>query len=520
MGLIYVNPEGPDGEPNILESAKQIRESFYRMGMNDVETVALIAGGHTFGKAHGKANPQKYLGPEPEASPIEQQGLGWKSSYKSGKGPDTITSGLEGAWTPTPIQWDNSFLRILFKYDWNLERSPAGAWQWVAVNPDPEDMVPDPFDPSKKHKPIMLTTDLTLRYDPVYAKIAKEFLADHKKLEKEFAHAWFKLTHRDLGPKNRYLGSQIPKQDLIWQDPLPERDFELIDQDDIENLKKQILDSGLSISQLVYTAWSAASTFRASDKKGGVNGARIRLKPQIDWEVNQSPNVSQVLQVLDQIKQNFNASATGNKQVSLADLIVLAGNAAIEKAAQMAGFKLSVPFNPGRVDASQEQTDVDAFKYLEPVADGFRNYIKQGCDFLPEQALIDKAKLLTLTVPEMTVLLGGLRVLGANYNNSQHGVFTEKPGQLTNDFFVNLLDMNIEWQPQDDKRQIFTGFDRQTKTQKFTATRVDLIFGANSQLRAQAEFYAQDDNKEKFVQDFVKAWAKVMDLDRFDVKWW
>ncbi len=520
MGLIYVNPEGPDGEPNILESAKQIRESFYRMGMNDVETVALIAGGHTFGKAHGKANPQKYLGPEPEAAPIEQQGLGWKSSYKSGKGPDTITSGLEGAWTPTPIQWDNSFLRILFKYDWNLERSPAGAWQWVAVNPDPEDMVPDPFDPSKKHKPIMLTTDLTLRYDPVYAKIAKEFLADHKKLEKEFAHAWFKLTHRDLGPKNRYLGSQIPKQDLIWQDPLPERDFELIDQDDIENLKKQILDSGLSISQLVYTAWSAASTFRASDKKGGVNGARIRLKPQIDWEVNQSPNVSQVLQVLDQIKQNFNASATGNKQVSLADLIVLAGNAAIEKAAQMAGFKISVPFTPGRVDASQEQTDVDAFKYLEPVADGFRNYIKQGCDFLPEQALIDKAKLLTLTVPEMTVLLGGLRVLGANYNNSQHGVFTEKPGQLTNDFFVNLLDMNIEWQPQDDKRQIFTGFDRQTKTQKFTATRVDLIFGANSQLRAQAEFYAQDDNKEKFVQDFVKAWAKVMDLDRFDVKWW
>ncbi len=520
MGLIYVNPEGPDGEPNILESAKQIRESFYRMGMNDVETVALIAGGHTFGKAHGKANPQKYLGPEPEAAPIEQQGLGWKSSYKSGKGPDTITSGLEGAWTPTPIQWDNSFLRILFKYDWNLERSPAGAWQWVAVNPDPEDMVPDPFDPSKKHKPIMLTTDLTLRYDPIYAKISKEFLADHKKLEKEFAHAWFKLTHRDLGPKNRYLGQQVPKQDLIWQDPLPKRDFELIDQDDIQKLKQQILNSGLSINQLVYTAWSAASTFRASDKKGGVNGARIRLKPQIDWEVNQSPNVSQVLQVLEQIKQNFNASATGNKQVSLADLIVLAGNAAIEKAAQMAGYKISVPFTPGRVDASQEQTDVDAFKYLEPVADGFRNYIKQGCDFLPEQALIDKAKLLTLTVPEMTVLLGGLRVLGANYNNSQYGVLTEKPGQLTNDFFVNLLDMNIEWQPQDDKRQIFTGLDRETKKQKFTATRVDLIFGANSQLRAQAEFYAQDDNKEKFVKDFVKAWAKVMDLDRFDVKWW
>ena len=520
MGLIYVNPEGPNGEPNILESAKQIRESFYRMGMNDIETVALIAGGHTFGKAHGKANPQKYLGPEPEAAPLEQQGLGWESSYKSGKGPDTITSGLEGAWTPTPIQWDNSFLRLLFKYDWNLERSPAGAWQWVAVNPEPQDMVPDPFDPSLKHKPIMLTTDLTLRYDPKYAEIAKEFLADHKKLEKEFAHAWFKLTHRDLGPKIRYLGNQFPKQDFIWQDPLPKRDYELIDQDDIDRLKKQILDSGLAINQLIYTAWSAASTFRASDKRGGVNGARIRLKPQIDWEVNKKPDVAQVLQILQQIKDKFNSTASGNKRVSMADLIVLAGNAAVEKAAESAGFQITVPFTPGRVDASQEQTDIDSFKFLEPTADGFRNYIKEGCDFLPEQALIDKAKLLTLTLPEMTVLIGGMRVLGANYDNTRYGVFTQKSGHLTNDFFVNLLDMNIEWKPQDEQKQTFVGIDRKTKTQKYIATRVDLVFGANSQLRAQAEFYAQDDNKEKFINDFVKAWTKVMELDRFDIRWW
>ena len=520
MGLIYVNPEGPGGEPNVLESAKHIRESFKRMGMNDEETVALIAGGHTFGKTHGAADPQKYLGPEPEAAPLEEQGLGWKNSYRSGKGPDTITSGLEGAWTPTPTKWDNSFLEILFKYEWNLEKSPAGAWQWVAVNPDPEDMVPDAHDPEKRYKPIMLTTDLALRMDPDYAKISRRFLEHPEELEDAFARAWFKLTHRDMGPKSRYLGPEVPEEELIWQDPIPQVDHELIDEQDAANLKKQILDSGLSITELVYTAWSAASTFRATDKRGGVNGARIRLVPQKDWEVNQPEQLAKVLGVLEKIQAEFNNAQTNGKRVSLADLIVLGGNAAIEEAARRAGFSVQVPFVPGRTDASQEQTDVESFNYLKPAADGFRNYLMPGCEFPAEQALIDKAQLLTLTVPEMTVLVGGMRALGANYGGVPHGIFTDRPGALTNDFFVNLLDMEIEWKPASADAQLFEGFDRKTGKRKWTATRVDLVFGANSQLRAQAEFYAQDDNQEKFVRDFVAAWNKVMNLDRFDVTWW
>jgi len=520
MGLIYVNPEGPGGEPNVLESAKHIRESFKRMGMNDEETVALIAGGHTFGKTHGVADPQKYLGPEPEAAPLEEQGLGWKNTYRSGKGPDTITSGLEGAWTPTPTKWDNTFLEILFKYEWNLEKSPAGAWQWVAVNPDPEDMVPDAHDPEKRYKPIMLTTDLALRMDPDYAKISRRFLEHPEELEDAFARAWFKLTHRDMGPKSRYLGPEVPEEDLIWQDPLPPVDHELIDEQDAANLKKRILDSGLSVTELVYTAWSAASTFRATDKRGGVNGARIRLAPQKDWEVNQPEQLAKVLGVLEKIQAEFNQAQTNGKRVSLADLIVLGGDAAIEEAARRAGFSVQVPFTPGRSDATQEQTDVESFDYLKPAADGFRNYLMPGCEFPAEQALIDKAQLLTLTVPEMTVLVGGMRALGANYGGAPHGVFTDRPGALTHDFFVNLLDMSTEWKPTSEDAQLFEGFDRKTGERKWTATRVDLVFGSNSQLRAQAEFYAQDDNQEKFVRDFVAAWNKVMNLDRFDIAWW
>ncbi len=520
MGLIYVNPEGPNGEPNVLAAARDIRESFKRMGMNDEETVALIAGGHTFGKTHGAADPQKYLGPEPEAAPLEEQGLGWKNSYGTGKGPHTITSGLEGAWTPTPTKWDNTFLEILFKYEWNLEKSPAGAWQWVAVNPDPEDMVPDAHDPNTLHRPIMLTTDLALKMDPEYARIARRFLEHPEELEEAFARAWFKLTHRDMGPKSRYLGPEVPEEDLIWQDPVPPVDHELIDEQDAARLKNQILNSGLSIAELVYTAWSAASTFRASDKRGGANGARIRLAPQKDWEVNQPDQLSRVLAVLEKIQAEFNRAQAGNKRVSLADLIVLGGNAAVEEAARRAGFNIEVPFAPGRTDASQAQTDVESFSYLEPVADGFRNYVKAGCEFPPEQALVDKAQLLTLTVPEMTVLVGGMRVLGANYGGTFHGVFTDRPGTLTNDFFVNLLDMSTEWRSLSEDRQVFEGIDRQTGERKWTATRVDLVFGANSQLRAQAEFYAQDDNREKFVRDFAAAWTKVMNLDRFDLFWW
>ena len=520
MGLIYVNPEGPGGEPNVLESAKYIRESFKRMAMNDEETVALIVGGHTFGKTHGAADPNQYLGPEPEAAPLEEQGLGWKNSYGSGKGPDTITSGLEGAWTPTPTQWDNSFLELLFKYDWNLEKSPGGAWQWVAVNPDPEDMVPDAHDPSKKHKPIMLTTDLAMRMDPIYGPIARRFLEHPEELEDAFARAWFKLVHRDMGPKSRYLGPEVPEEELIWQDPVPPVDHALVDDEDVAQLKQQILASGLTIPELVYTAWSSAATFRGSDKRGGANGARIRLAPQKDWEVNQPQQLARVLGVLQDIQAQFNGAQSGDKRISLADLIVLGGVAAVEEAARKAGFPVEVPFAPGRTDASQEQTDVESFSYLEPVADGFRNYLRTGCDLPAEQLLIDRAQLLTLSVPEMTVLVGGMRVLGANFGGSSHGVFTETPGALSNDFFVNLVDMGTEWKPSGDDAQLFEGIDRKTGERRWTATRVDLVFGANSQLRAQAEFYAQDDNKEKFVRDFVAAWNKVMNLDRFDLTWW
>ena len=519
MGLIYVNPEGPNGEPNVLAAARDIRITFTRMGMTDEETVALIAGGHTFGKTHGAADGSKYLGPEPEAASIEEQGLGWKNSFGTGKGPDTITSGLEGAWTPTPTQWDNSYLEILFKYDWTLEKSPAGAWQWVPTDPETENMVPDAHDPNKRHKPIMLTTDLALRMDPIYGPIARRFKDNPDEFAEAFARAWFKLTHRDLGPRSRYLGPEVPEEELIWQDPLPPVDHQLIDEQDIAALKAKILDSGLSVSELVYTAWSAAATFRGSDKRGGANGARIRLEPQKNWEVNQPERLQKVLSQLEAIQKEFNQSATDGKKVSLADLIVLGGCAAVEKAAKDAGFDVQVPFTPGRTDASQEQTDVESFSVLEPVADGFRNYAKAGCEEYTEKMLIDRAQLLTLTPPEMTVLVGGMRVLGANFGDSKHGVFTEQPGKLTNDFFVNLLDMDIEWRAASDKKDVFQGFDRKTGQLKWTGTRVDLVFGSNSQLRALAEFYAQDDNREKFVQDFVAAWNKVMNLDRFDIAW-
>ncbi|MCF6290229.1 MAG: catalase/peroxidase HPI [Desulfobacterales bacterium] len=520
MGLIYVNPEGPGGEPNVLKAAEHIRESFRRMAMNDEETVALIVGGHTFGKCHGAADGGKYLGPEPEGAPLEEQGLGWKNKYGSGKGPDTITSGLEGAWTPTPTKWDNSFLQLLFKYDWNLEKSPGGAWQWVAVNPCPEDMAPDAHDPNKKHKPIMLTTDLALRMDPGYEPIARRFLEHPEELADAFARVWFKLTHRDLGPKSRYLGPDVPAEDLIWQDPVPPVRHDLIDGADIARLKEQILASGLTISKLVYTAWSSAATFRGTDNRGGANGARIRLAPQKDWEVNQPEQLADILGVLEGIQDEFNRAQSGDKRVSLADLIVLGGAAAIEAAARQAGFDIEVPFLPGRTDASQEQTDVESFKYLEPIADGFRNYLKSGCEELSaEHLLIDRAHLLTLTVPEMTVLVGGMRVLDANFGGAPHGVFTERPGILSNDFFVNLLDMAVEWRRSPDQPHVYEGFDRVSGERKWTATRVDLVLGSNSQLRAQAEFYAQDDNREKFVPDFVAAWNKVMNLDRFDLAW-
>ena len=518
MGLIYVNPEGPNGEPNVLAAAKDIRQAFGRMGMTDEETVALIAGGHTFGKAHGAADPSKYVGPEPEAAPVEEQGLGWKNSYGTGKGPDTITSGLEGAWTPTPTRWDNTFLETLFKYDWNLEKSPAGAWQWVATDPEAANLVPDAHDPSKRHAPIMFTTDLALRMDPVFGPIARRFKDNPEELADAFARAWFKLTHRDMGPKSRYLGPEVPEEDLLWQDPLPPLDHELIDDEDTAELKGRILASGLSISELVYTAWSSASTFRGSDKRGGANGARIRLLPQKDWEINRPAQLVRVLQILKGIKNDFNGSEKGGKRVSLADLIVLGGCAAIEQAAKNAGYDIGVPFTPGRVDATQEQTDVKSFAVLEPLADGFRNYVRSGCNIPSEYMLVDKAQLLRLTAPEMTVLVGGMRMLGANYGGTKHGVFTERAGVLCNDFFVNLLDMSIHWQPVSEN--LFEGRDRGTGQLKWTATRVDLIFGSNSQLRAQAEFYAQDDNQEKFVHDFVAAWNKVMNLDRFDVAWW
>nr|BAA37056.1 catalase [Geobacillus stearothermophilus] len=507
MGLTYVNPEGPDGKPDPKAAARDIRETFRRMGMNDEETVALIAGGHTFGKAHG-AGPATHVGPEPEAAPIEAQGLGWISSYGKGKGSDTITSGIEGAWTPTPTQWDTSYFDMLFGYDWWLTKSPAGAWQWMAVDPDEKDLAPDAEDPSKKVPTMMMTTDLALRFDPEYEKIARRFHQNPEEFAEAFARAWFKLTHRDMGPKTRYLGPEVPKEDFIWQDPIPEVDYELTEAE-IEEIKAKILNSGLTVSELVKTAWASASTFRNSDKRGGANGARIRLAPQKDWEVNEPERLAKVLSVYEDIQREL------PKKVSIADLIVLGGSAAVEKAARDAGFDVKVPFFPGRGDATQEQTDVESFAVLEPFADGFRNYQKQEYSVPPEELLVDKAQLLGLTAPEMTVLVGGLRVLGANYRDLPHGVFTDRIGVLTNDFFVNLLDMNYEWVPTDSG--IYEIRDRKTGEVRWTATRVDLIFGSNSILRSYAEFYAQDDNQEKFVRDFINAWVKVMNADRFDL---
>lgn len=507
MGLIYVNPEGPDGKPDPKAAARDIRETFRRMGMNDEETVALIAGGHTFGKAHG-AGPASHVGPEPEAAPIEAQGLGWISSYGKGKGRDTITSGIEGAWTPTPTKWDMSYFDMLFGYDWWLTKSPSGAWQWMAVDPKEEHLAPDVEDPSKKVPTMMMTTDLALRFDPEFEKIARRFHENPDEFADAFARAWFKLTHRDMGPKTRYLGPEVPEEDFIWQDPIPTVDYELTDAE-IEEIKAKILNSGLTVSELVKTAWASASTFRNSDKRGGANGARIRLAPQKDWEVNEPERLAKVLSVYEDIQREL------PKKVSIADLIVLGGSAAVEKAARDAGFDVKVPFIPGRGDATQEQTDVQSFSVLEPFADGFRNYQKKEYSVGPEELLIDKAQLLGLTAPEMTVLIGGLRVLGANYRDLPHGVFTDRVGVLTNDFFVNLVDMNYEWVPTDSG--IYEIRDRKTGEVRWTATRVDLIFGANSILRSYAEFYAQDDNREKFVRDFINAWVKVMNADRFDI---
>ena len=516
MGLIYVNPEGPNGVPDAVASARDVRETFARMAMNDEETVALIAGGHTFGKCHG-AGPATHVGPEPEAAPIEQQGLGWKSSFGTGKGGDAISSGIEGAWTPKPTQWDNGYFDMLFNYDWNLVKSPAGAWQWVPVDPDEEHLAPAAHDPSKRVTTIMTTADLSLRMDPAFAKIARRFQANPDEFADAFARAWFKLTHRDMGPRSRYLGPEVPAEDLIWQDPVPAVDHELIDDQDIAALKARILASGLSIPQLVSTAWASASTFRGSDNRGGANGARLRLAPQKDWEVNQPTQLQTVLQTLEVIQADFNAAQSGGKRVSLADLIVLGGCAAVEQAARNAGHEVTVPFAPGRTDASQDQTDVESFAVLEPRADGFRNYLKAKYSVGAEHLLVDKAQLLTLTAPEMTVLIGGMRVLNANSGQSQHGVFTHRPETLTNDFFVNLLDMGTVWSATTEDEDVFEGRDRVTNELKWTGTRVDLIFGANSQLRALAEVYACQDAQGKFVQDFVSAWTKVMNLDRFDL---
>lgn len=517
MGLIYVNPEGPGGNPDPLAATKDIRLAFSRMGMNDEETVALIAGGHTFGKCHG-AGPASHLGPEPELAPIQEQGLGWKSDFGTGKGPDTITSGLEVTWTSSPTQWSNNFLWNLFGYEWELTKSPAGAHQWVAKGAPA--IVPDAHDPEKKHPPTMLTTDLALRFDPVYEKIARRFLENPQEFAQVFARAWFKLIHRDLGPRSRYLGSDVPPQEFVWQDPLPAVQHPLIEEEEISRLKAEILRSGLSIHELVYTAWSAAATFRGSDKRGGPNGARIRLSPQKDWEVNMPDQLSKVLGILEGIQNEFNSSQGDGKKVSLADLIVLGGCAAIEEAAKKAGFEAKVPFTPGRVDATQEQTDVETHRFLEPVYDGFRNYLKTDFGIPPEELLIDRAQLLTLTAPEMTVLLGGLRVLNSNYKHSQNGVLTERPETLTTDFFVNLLDLNTEWIPVSGDQNLFEGRERNSGKVKWTATRVDLIFGHHPQLRAIAEVYASDDAREKFIQDFIAAWTKVMNLDRFDINWW
>ena len=513
MGLIYVNPEGPNGNPDPLAAAKDIRETFGRMGMNDEETVALIAGGHTLGKTHG-AGPASHVGPEPEAAGIEEQGMGWTSNYKSGKGPDAITSGLEVIWTPTPTKWNHMYFRMLFDNEWELTKSPAGANQWVAK--DVGEIFPDAFDSEKRHRPTMLTTDLSLRFDPIYEKISKNFYDNPEKFDDAFARAWFKLTHRDMGPNTTYLGPEAPKEDFIWQDPVPKLNHQLISERDISMLKKKILGSGLSVSELVSTAWASASTFRGSDNRGGANGSRIRLSPQKDWKVNQPERLNKVLKVLEKIQSDFNSS-NKNKAVSMADLIVLGGCVAVEDAASKSGTPVRLPFEPGRMDASQDQTDENSMGVLEPIADGFRNYLRENYIFTTEELLVDKAQLLTLTAPEMTVLLGGMRVLNTNYDNSQHGVFTDSPGVLTNDFFVNLLDMNTEWKAKANSSEEFEGKNRQTGKLEWTATRADLIFGSNSELRALAEVYASDDAKEKFINDFVLAWSKVMNLDRFDL---
>ncbi|BCX49258.1 catalase-peroxidase [Haloferula helveola] len=515
MGLIYVNPEGPDGNPDPMKSAFDIRDTFGRMAMNDEETVALIAGGHTFGKTHG-AGPADNVGPDAEAAPIEEQGFGWKSSYGSGKGGDTITSGLEVTWTQTPTKWSNLYFENLFKYEWELTKSPAGAHQWVAK--DAEETVPDAHDSAKKHRPTMLTSDIALRTDPEYEKISRRFLENPDEFADAFARAWFKLTHRDMGPKSRYIGPEVPSEDLIWQDPIPAVEHPLVDDSDVAALKGKILDSGLSVSQLVSTAWASASTFRGSDKRGGANGARIRLAPQKDWEVNQPSQLAHVLEVLEAIQSEFNGAQSDGKKVSIADLIVLAGCAGVEKAAKDAGHDVTVPFTPGRTDASQEQTDVESFEVLEPYADGFRNYLKAAYTVPAEALLIDKAQLLTLTPTELTVLIGGMRVLGTNFGGEKYGVLTERPGSLTNDFFVNLLDMATEWKSVSPCGNAFAGVDRKSGQPKWSATRVDLIFGSNSILRAQAEVYACSDSESKFVEDFVAAWDKVMNLDRFELK--
>jgi catalase-peroxidase len=516
MGLIYVNPEGPNGNPDPIAAARDIRETFARMAMNDEETVALIAGGHTFGKTHG-AGDAKHVGPEPEAAGIEEQGLGWKSSFGTGKGADTISSGLEVTWTNTPVKWGRNFFRILFAYEWELTKSPAGAHQWKPKDDGGAGTVPSAHDPSKRIAPSMLTTDLSLRFDPAYEKISRRFLENQDQFADAFARAWFKLTHRDMGPRARYLGPEVPAEELIWQDPVPAVDHELVDEKDIVSLKTEIAASGLSVSELVSTAWASASTFRGSDKRGGANGARIRLAPQKDWKVNEPERLAKVLKTLDGIRSSFNSAQSGKKKISIADLIVLAGCAGIEQAAKNAGRNLAVPFTPGRTDASQEQTDVASFAVLEPVADGFRNYLKTTFSVSAEELLVDRAQLLTLTAPEMTVLIGGLRVLNTNFGQTKHGVFTDRPEALTNDFFVNLLDMGTMWKPVSEANDVFEGHDRKTGELKWTATRADLIFGSNSQLRALAEVYGSSDSEEKFLHDFAAAWNKVMNLDRFDI---
>ncbi|MFH2045409.1 MAG: catalase/peroxidase HPI [Pseudomonadota bacterium] len=514
MGLIYVNPEGPDGNPDPVASGRDVRETFKRMAMNDEETVVLVAGGHTFGKCHG-ADDAAHVGPEPEAAGIEEQGLGWKSSFGSGKGGDTISSGIEGAWKPNPTKWDMGYLNVLFKYEWELLKSPAGANQWLAKDVAEEDMVVDAHDPSKKHRPMMTTADLSLRFDPIYEPIARHYQQNPEKFADDFARAWFKLTHRDMGPRSRYLGAEVPAEELIWQDPVPAVTHKLIDEQDITALKGKIFASGLTVSQLVSTAWASASTFRGSDKRGGANGARIRLAPQKDWKVNQPAQLKMVLQILEGIQKEFNSAQSGGKKVSLADLIVLGGCAGVEQAAKNAGHSVTVPFTPGRTDASQEQTDVVSFSVLEPAADGFRNYLKTKFSVSAEELLVDRAQLLTLTAPEMTVLVGGMRVLNTNFEQSRHGVFTKRPETLTNDFFVNLLDMSTTWKATSGDDNVFEGRDRKSGEIKWTGTRVDLIFGSNSQLRALAEVYGSEDSQEKFLHDFVATWNKVMNLDRF-----